>query len=148
MPGAMPRPSSSFDAALAQNRLDAEATANFDIVAQIYAGTELLPEALVVWWEQKEGETTAAPLGKGSGRAASSGEEATNAGALIGLPELASTGQARVRKVFDARYIRATPLWLETLADVPGEYLAARIDAEHKRREAAGLSPPTPEDPQ
>lgn len=136
-----------YDAALAQNRLDAEARANFDLVAQVYAGTELIPEATVNWWEQREGETYAAPLGKGSGRAASTGDASTNAGALIGLPEIEGRGPLNVRRVFDARYIRASPLWLETLADVPGEYLAARIAAEHKRRAAAGLSPPDPEDP-
>jgi Ca-activated chloride channel family protein len=137
----------ALDAAMAQNRQDAEAAANFDLVASIYAGTELIPEAMVTWWEQREGATADAPEGQGSGRAASTGDEATNTGALIGLPELSSRNQFAVRKVFDAKYIRASPLWLETLADVPGEYLAARIKAEQKRRIETGIAPPPTEDP-
>lgn len=137
----------AYDEALAQNRLDAEAEANFDIVASIYGGTELVPEAMVTWWEQREGATDDAETGRGSGRASSTGDESTNTGALIGLPELSSRNQFAVRKVFDAKYIRASPLWLETLSDVPGEYLGARIKAEQKRRIEAGIAPPPAEDP-
>ena len=37
--------------------------------------------------------------------------------------------------------------WLEQLSDVPGEFLAARIAQEHKRRVKLGLAPPPAEDP-
>jgi Ca-activated chloride channel family protein len=42
----------------------------------------------------------------------------------------------------------ANTRWLTALEDVPGEYLAARIAMEYKRRKKLGLTPPEPEDPE
>ena len=131
---------------------DDRAAANFDLVAAFYAGLALDPAAEVAWFATRddlEGETVAAPIARGSARAASDGSAATNTGALIGLPELASSNllQQAVRKVFDEKFMVANDRWLATLSDVPGEYLAERIRFERKRRAEAGLAPPDPEDP-
>ena len=136
----------AYDRQVAQQPADTEAEANFDLVAAIYAGTEIQDDAPVSWFVKRDGATMAAPLGKGAGRAAGTGDGVTNTGALIGLPELETSGQLGVRKVFDDKFVPASPRWLATLPDVPGEYLAERIKAEHKRRAKAGLSPPPPED--
>ena len=66
---------------------------------------------------------------------------------MMGLAALESHGELGVRRIFDDRFMVADGRWLEQLADVPGDYMAARIAAEHKRRRALGLSPPPPEDP-
>ncbi|CAM4002179.1 hypothetical protein [Palleronia rufa] len=128
---------------------DRDAAAAFDLVAAFYAGLELAPDAVVSWANtSKDGPTVAASVGKGSGRATSTGDEARNAGASIDLPEVASRGRLGVRRVFDDRFMAATPRWLATLDDVPGAYLGARIAFEHKARQKAGLSPPPPKDPE
>ncbi|MHA6345991.1 hypothetical protein [Roseivivax sp. CAU 1761] len=137
----------AFDRARAGG--DRDAAANFDLVAAHYGGLALDPEAAISWAAERDraGATLAAPTGQGQGRAAASGDEATNAGALLGLPELESRGRLGVRRVFDDKFIVANERWLEQLSDVPGEYLAARIAHEAKRRAALGLAPPPPEDP-
>ncbi len=89
-----------------------------------------------------------ASIAKGSARAAGTGDGATNSGALLGLPELQSNGAREVRKVFDDKFMVANRRWLQTLSDVPGEYLAARIQHERKRRVKLGLAQPVPEDPE
>lgn len=132
---------------LARSRGDADAGANFDLVAAFYAGYALDPEAPVAWFADDEGETAAAPLGEGTGRAAGTGSAATNSGAAPGLPELESRGRLGVRRIFDDAFMVADDRWLAQLTDVPGDFMAARIAAEHKRRRKAGLSPPEPEDP-
>ena len=128
---------------------DADASANFDLVAAYYAGLALDPESVVEWFSGRDetGPEMAAPIGEGSGRAAGTGSETTNAGMLLGLPELESREQAGVRRVFDDKFMVANRRWLEQLSDVPGDYLAARISHERKRRFEAGLAPPEPEDP-
>lgn len=127
---------------------DEDAGANFDLVAAYYAGLALDPGTPVAWFaeQDRDGETAAAPTGEGSARAAGTGDETTNAGTLLGLPELLSRGQMGVRRVFDDRFMVANDRWLAQLSDVPGDYLQARIAAERKRRQAEGLSPPDPED--
>lgn len=137
----------AYDIARAEG--DADAAANFDLVSSYYAGLALDPDTPINWFatEKKEGVTAEAPTGKGLGRASSTGDNATNSGALPGLPELMSRGQARVRQVFDDTFMVANDRWLAQLSDVPGEYLEARIDAERKRRADLGLAPPEPEDP-
>ncbi|SNR67134.1 hypothetical protein [Puniceibacterium sediminis] len=128
---------------------DPEAGANFDLVSAYYAGLALDPDAEISWFAKKDknGEAQPSSVAQGSARAAGTGSEATNAGALIGLPELESRGRLGVRRVFDDKFIMANRRWLATLPDVPGDYMAARITFEHKRRDKAGLSPPEPEDP-
>ncbi|ETX28665.1 hypothetical protein [Roseivivax isoporae] len=127
---------------------DADSAANFDLVAAYYAGLGLEAGEAVAWFsERDEGPEMDAPTGKGSGRAAGTGSESTNAGALLGLPELESRGRLGVRRVFDDTFMVANERWLQHLADVPGEYLAERIAFERKRREALGLTLPDPEDP-
>ena len=130
----------AFDVARARG--DADAAVNFDLVASYYAGLALDPETPVNWFageEDADGPVSEAPVGKGSARAAGSGDTATNAGALLGLPELVTFGQARVRQVFDDTFMVANDRWLAQLADVPGDYLAARIAAERKLRAELGL---------
>ncbi|WP_372835894.1 hypothetical protein [Puniceibacterium confluentis] len=128
---------------------DSAAGANFDLVAAFYAGLSLDPDTEVSWFAKEGDESEAQPssVAQGSARAAGTGSEVTNAGALIGLPELESRGRLGVRRVFDDKFIVANRRWLATLQDVPGDYMAARIAFEHKRREKAGLLPPEPEDP-
>lgn len=128
---------------------DERAAANFDLVAAFYAGLALDPEAPITWFTQKDGDGPAveAAVAQGNARAAGTGSDTTNSGALPGLPELASHGDGRVRKVFDDKFIVANRRWLQTLEDVPGAYLAARIRHESKRRKTLGLTPPDPEDP-
>ena len=128
---------------------DARAAANFDLVAAFYAGLPLDPEVPIAWFAEKDGDGPAveASIAQGSGRAAGTGSGVTNSGALLGLPEIRGLGSTAVRKVFDDKFIVANRRWLQTLQDVPGTYLAARIKHEHKRRKKQGLSPPEPEDP-
>lgn len=137
----------AYDAALAQNPDDAEASANYDLVAAFYAGTQVDPDAAVKWGEDKEGATVAASIARGSARASGIGDGVTNTGALMVLPEVQSTGEQRVRKVFDDKFMIASPRWLATLEDVPGAFLAERIAYEHKRRVKAGIAQ-EPEDEQ
>lgn len=135
----------------ARLRGDDLAAANFDLMAAYYAGLALDPEAPIAWFTEKDGgDDPAVPsfVAQGNARAASTGDGTTNTGALIGLPELVSTEQERVRRIFDDRFMVANERWLATLEDVPGAYLAARIAHERKRRRDLGLAPPEPEDPQ
>lgn len=131
---------------------DTRAGANFDLVAAFYAGLALDPDVPIAWFANKDddtGEVVAAPVARGSARAAGEGDESTNTGALLGLPELRTLASGeRVRKVFDDKFMVANRRWLATLSDVPGEYLAERIKHERKRREKLGLAQPEPEDPQ
>lgn len=129
---------------------DTLADANFDLVAAYYAGLALDPETPIAWFTEKDGgddPPVDSFVARGNARAASTGDGSTNTGALIGLPELVSRGRLGVRKVFDDKFMVANRRWLTSLEDVPGEYLAARIAMEHKRRKKLGLSPPEPEDP-
>ncbi len=128
---------------------DPEAGANFDLVAAFYAGLALDPETEVSWFAEKKGGAQPQPsfVARGSARAAGTGSESTNAGAQLGLPELEGRGRLGVRRVFDDKFIVANRRWLSSLQDVPGDYMAARIELDHKRRAKAGLSPPEPEDP-
>lgn len=128
---------------------DDRAVANFDLVAAYYAGLALDPEGPIAWFTKKGGDGPAvkSSVAQGSGRAAGEGSGTTNSGALLGLPELQSYGTSAVRKVFDDKFIVANRRWLQTLQDVPGEYLAARIRHESKRRKKLGLAQPPAEDP-
>ena len=137
----------AFDAQLARHPEDAAARTNFDLIAKAYGATAIEPGALLSFHEDRAGDTLRAPVAQGNARAASTGEAVTNAGPNMGLPLVFSEADGAARKVFDDKVIRADPRWLATLEDVPGRYLAARIEAEWKRRQAAGLSPPAPEDP-
>ena len=133
----------------ARMRGDPEASANFDLLSAFYAGLALDPETPINWFTEKDGigEDVLASVAKGNARAAGGGSESTNAGALIGLPELNTRGREGVRKVFDDKFMVANERWLATLSDVPGDYLGARINFEFKRRRDLGLLPPDPEDP-
>jgi len=126
---------------------DAEARVNFDLIAAFYAGLGIDPASLGVFPAREEGPTAEGFVAEGDGRAAGTGDTATNANALLGLAELESLGKLGVRRVFDERFMAADDRWLAQLEDVPGAYLAARIAAERKRRAALGLAPPEPEDP-
>lgn len=138
----------AFDAARMAG--DPDADANFDLLAAFYAGLALDPDTAAVWFSEKDGGEAAAvksSIAQGNARAAGAGDDTTNTGALLGLPELESHGRRAVRKQFDDKFMVANTRWLATLSDVPGEYLAARIKHEHKRRAKLGLAQPEPEDP-
>ena len=135
----------AFDLAHAQGNPDA--LANFDVVAAFYAGLGIDPEALALFPKRKDGPTEESFVARGNGRAAGTGSEVTNKNTMLGLAELDSRGRLGVRRIFDDKFMLADARWLEQLADVPGEYMAARIAMEHKRRVKLGLSPPDPEDP-
>lgn len=135
----------AFDQARARGHPDAEA--NFDVVSAFYAGLGIDPAALGLFPERKEGPEAEGFVAQGDGRAAGTGSEVTNNNTMMGLAELQSRGQLGVRQIFDDKFMVADARWLEQLADVPGEYLAARIALEHKRRVKLGLAPPAPEDP-
>lgn len=135
----------------ARVRGDATAAANFDLLAAYYSGLALDPDTPIAWFAEKDGGEDPAVesfVGEGNARAASTGSGTNNTGALLGLPELESTGPRPVRRVFDDRFMVANRRWLAALEDVPGEFLAARIAHERKRRRALGLAPPDLEDPQ
>lgn len=126
---------------------DDDARANFDLIAAYYASLGIDPEVLGLFGERKEGAIEDSFVAQGGARAAGTGDEVTNASAMLGNVELRSNAAQAVRRVFDDRFMMADERWLQQLADVPGEYLAARILHERKRRKALGLDPPTPEDP-
>lgn len=132
----------AFDLAAAQGH--EEARANFDVVAAYYAGLGIDVAALALFGERKEGPSADSSIARGSARAAGSGSEVTNTNTMMGLAQLESRGRLGVRRVFDEKFIVADSRWLEQLGDVPGEYMAARILHEHRRREKAGLSPTPP----
>lgn len=130
---------------------DPAAAANFDLVAAYYAGLALDPDTPIAWFTEKDGGdggVVKSSIAKGNARAAGAGDETTNAGALLGLPELASHGNERVRKIFDDKFMVANERWLATLTDSPGDYLGARIRYEQKRRIRLGIAQPEPDDPQ
>lgn len=133
----------AFDIATLHDTQDHEAEANFDLVASFYAGTKLNADVPIKWSEDKQGDTVAADVGKGNARAAGSGDGVNNKGALVGLPEIESSGLRVVRKVFDDKYMVANTRWLATLEDVPGAFLNERIKHEHKRRVKAGEAQPS-----
>lgn len=135
----------AYDQARARGHPDAQA--NFDVVSAFYAGLGIDPEALGLFPERKDGPEEEGFIARGDGRAAGTGSEVTNTNTMLGLAELDSRGQLGVRRVFDDSFMVADARWLEQLADVPGEYMAARIALEHKRRVKLGLAPPAPEDP-
>lgn len=135
----------AFDLADARGHPDAKA--NFDVVAAYYAGLGIDPTALALLPERKDGPTAESFVARGDGRAAGTGSDVTNNNTMLGLAELHSRGKLGVRRIFDDRFMVADARWLEQLADVPGEYMAARIEQEHKRRVKLGVSPPEPEDP-
>ncbi|SMX44914.1 hypothetical protein [Actibacterium lipolyticum] len=136
----------SYDRAMIL-REDAQAQANFDLVLAFYAGTEIDADSIIKWSDQKDGASADSGIAQGAARAASTGDGVTNSGALLGLPELTSRGRLSVRKVFDDKYVTASPRWLATLPDVPGAFLAARILHEHKRRAKAGEGQPRADTP-
>lgn len=132
---------------LAIVRGDAQAQANFDVVAAYYAGLAIDPEALALFPKRKQGSTAEAEVGQGDAKAAGTGDGVTNANTMLGLAELDSRGKLGVRRVFKDYFMAADQRWLLQLEDVPGEFMAERIRQEHKRRVKLGLSPPAPEDP-
>ena len=135
----------AFDRAIAQGH--PAARANFDVLAAFYAGLGIDAATLGLFPERKDGPEAEGFIARGDGRAAGTGSEVTNTNTMLGLAELDSRGQLGVRRVFDDKFIVADERWLAQLSDVPGEFLAARIAHEHKRRVELGISPPPSEDP-
>ena len=137
----------AYDLALFLNNADTQAQANYDLLVSFYAGLALDAGTPMRWGEDKDGATVAAEIARGNARAAGTGDEVTNTGALLGLPEVVSDGARRVRKVFDDKFIIANDRWLTNLEDVPGAFLSERIKAEHKRRKADGSAQTAGEPP-
>ena len=142
-----------FSAALAawERRLaeapgDAEARANYDLIASLHAGVTL-EDTMAIRFHDDSDVTLDAEIAQGNARASGSGDEVnqTNPGMLFA--EVESSGLRRVPKLFDAQRLAASPRWLTTLPDQPGFHLKARIKAEHKARLAAGTAPPPAGDP-
>lgn len=115
---------------------DAAAQANFDLVMALYAGSAVDPASIGRLPERDEGPEAASFVARGDARASGTGDEVTNSDPLPGLAELESRGRLGVRRVFDDSFVLADERWLTQLSDVPGEFLAARIAHERKRRAA------------
>lgn len=126
----------AYDLALAVYE-DVDARENFDLVRAFYAGTPL-DAASVAVSRKREGDTVQAPIARGDARASGTGDETTNAGTSLAMPALQSEDQIGVRRVFDDAFIVANDRWLKTLEDVPGAFLAARINHAFKARRKAG----------
>lgn len=127
---------------------DVQAQDNYDLVRLYYAGIVIDPDSEIITPPKREsGPTAEAEIGRGNARAAGTGSESTNDGATLGLPTLLGRGRLGVRKVFDDYYYEANRKWLKSMPDLPGEYLAARIKHEHKRREELGIGQPPSESP-
>jgi len=100
----------------------------------------------------ERGGAKASKLGKGQDQAAESGAGATGAvGAAEGagrtggqrtdVATLLHERDRRVRRRLEARSVRPSAEWLQTLADDPGRFLKLRIAAEKARRLRAGGGP-------
>ncbi len=125
-----------------------DALANFEVIAAFYASLGIDPDALALFPDRKgEGPQAESFVARGAARAVGTGSDVTNATTMLSMAELASRGEQKVRRIFDDKFMVADDRWLQQLSDVPGEYLAARIAHEHKRRAKLGLSAPAPEDP-
>ena len=133
----------AYDVAIVQG--DADAQANFDAVAAFYAALGVDPEALGLFPDRKTGPTEDSFVARGNARATGTGSEVNNTNTMMGLAELDSRGRLGVRRIFDDKFMVADERWLEQLSDVPGEFMAARIAQEHKRRAKLGLAPPPAE---
>ncbi|WP_298854016.1 tetratricopeptide repeat protein [uncultured Ruegeria sp.] len=136
----------AYDQAIGKGNPDAQA--NFDVLAAFYAGQQIEPEALGLFPERKSGPKAESFVARGNARAAGTGSEVTNSNTMLGLAELDSRGRLGVRRIFDDKFMVADQRWLNQLSDVPGEFMAARIAQEHKRRVKLGLSPPEAESPE
>lgn len=136
----------AYDQAIVKGNADAQA--NFDVLAAYYAGQQIDPDALGLFPERKSGPKADSFVARGNARAAGTGSEVTNSNTMLGLAELDSRGRLGVRRIFDDKFMVADQRWLNQLADVPGEFMAARIAQEHKRRVKLGLSPPEAESPE
>ena len=136
----------AYDQAIGKGNPDAKA--NFDVLAAYYAGQQIDPEALGLFPERKSGPKAESFVARGNARAAGTGSEVTNPNTMLGLAELDSRGRLGVRRIFDDKFMIADQRWLKQLSDVPGEFMAARIAQEHKRRAKLGLSPPEAESPE
>ncbi len=138
----------AYDLAMNHNPADTEARSNFDLVSAFYAGTQIEPfSPFETTRRDKRNDPVAAETAQGSARAAGTGDVTTNTSPLVGLPELESRDRLGVRKIFDDKFVIASPRWLATLEDVPGAFLAARIAHEHKRRAKAGIGQKEADDP-
>jgi Ca-activated chloride channel homolog len=97
----------------------------------------------------ERGGAKASKVGKGQDEAAESGSGATGAvgasegagrtgGQKIDVAALLHERDRRVRRRLEARSVRPSPEWLQSLADDPGRFLKLRIAAEKARRLRAG----------
>lgn len=110
-----------FDAVLFSNPADAEARRNRDLVAAMYPPTQ--------------GDSIAPGRLRGAGGLGQADPEEQ----FIVNP---GSQDADWRRMMTARGVAASDDWLTTISDDPGEFLALRLQAEFRRREAMGLIRP------
>lgn len=145
--GAYPEALEALDRYLVVFPDDAEAIQNFDLIRLYYAGTRIDIDAIGAFGKDREGPEIQAPIARGNARASGTGSESTNSGPTVGLADVTSRGRVGVRKIFDDHFVEADQRWLNSLADVPGEYLQEIIKHEHKRRLASGIAQEESADP-
>jgi len=127
---------------------DHEAQENYELIRSYYAGTLIEPESEIITKKDRDGAVLAAEIGQGSARAASTGSKSNNRSSGLLLPTMMGRGREGVRQVFDDYFYEANLKWLKSMTDLPGEYLAARIEHEHKERAKRGIGQPQSEDPE
>jgi len=121
--------------------------ANFRLIASIYGGTKLDLSRMDLLMEEKSGgPTVLGPEAQGGGRAMGTGAESDGLATDIFAPNIKTqSGLRRTSRVFDDKFIDANAEWLTTMLDQPGLFLAARLVAEQKRRQALGIAVETEE---
>jgi Ca-activated chloride channel family protein len=125
--GRFPEAVEVYDAALYDEPLDADARAN---------------RALVLALIDVVGEAQAAP-----GRSEPDGGFVEPAGLIVGEAPDTEAYKSNTRRRFEDQYMAATPQWLATLPDEPGQFLRLRLAEESRRRFESGTGLPPPEDP-
>lgn len=114
-----------FDAMLFANPADAQARANRDLVATMFAPVR--------------GESTT--HGRLAGAGGIQSDEAVDSKLL------ANASGPKWDRQLERRGLAATDEWLETISDDPGEFLRLRIRAEYIRRASLGLIRPKEAEP-
>lgn len=137
----------TYDDLLVRNPNHADARANYALLVSIYSGTKLQLTFVPIETKDPDGPTMEAAEAQGGARAVGDGSESDGSATEIFAPKVRTeSGLRRVAKQFDDMFIAASDEWLTTLLDQPGKFLSARLLAEQKRRRAAGLGVPDPED--
>ena len=137
----------SYDDLLVREPDHADAIANFRLIASVYGGTKLdLSRMDLLIEEQGDGPIVEGPEAQGGGRAMGTGADSDGLATDIFAPNITvGAGLRRTSRIFDDKFIDANAEWLTTMLDQPGLFLAARLVAEQKRRQALGIAVETEE---